>query len=65
MLTLSMLWALAWKLLLPALLLVALVDVLTQSQPQRIRRLSRAGLSQRAIAQRCAISRYRVRLVLA
>jgi hypothetical protein len=65
MLTLSMLWALAWKLLLPALLLVALVDVLTQSQPQYIRRLSRAGLSQRAIAQRCAVSRYRVRLVLA
>ena len=65
MLTLSMIWALAWKLLLPALLLVALVDVLTQSQPQRIRRLSRAGLSQRAIAQRCAVSRYRVRLVLA
>jgi hypothetical protein len=65
MLTLSMLWALAWKLLIPAVLLVALVDVLTQSQPQRIRRLSRAGLSQRAIAQRCAISRYRVRLVLA
>jgi len=65
MLTLSMLWALAWKLLLPALLLVALVDVLTQSQPQRIRRLARAGLSQRAIAERCQITRYRVRLVLA
>ena len=65
MLILSMLWALAWKLLLPALLLIALVDVLTQSPPQRIRRLSRAGLSQRAIAQRCAVSRYRVRLALA
>ena len=65
MLTLSMLWALTWKLLLPALLLIALVDVLTQTQPQRIRRLSRAGLSQRAVAQRCAVSRYRVRLALA
>ena len=65
MLTLSMLWAFAWKLLIPAVLLVALVDVLTQSQPQRIRRLSRAGLTQRAVAQRCAVSRYRVRLALA
>jgi hypothetical protein len=65
MLTFSMLWALAWKLLIPVFLLVALVDVLTQSQSQRIRRLSRAGLSQRVIAQRCAVSRYRVRLVLA
>ena len=65
MLTFSMLWALAWKLLLPALLLVALVDVLTQSQPQRIRRLARTGLSQRAIAERCGITRYAVRKVLA
>ena len=65
MLTLSMLWALAWKLLIPALLLIALVDVLTQSQPQRIRRLARAGLSQRAIAERCSITRYAVRKVLA
>jgi len=65
MLTLSALLAAALKLLLPALLLIALVDVLTQSQPQRIRRLARAGLSQRAIAERCQITRYRVRLVLA
>ena len=65
MLTLSMLWALAWKLLIPAVLLVALVDVLTQSQPQRIRRLARSGLSQRAIAERCRVTRYAVRKVLA
>jgi DNA-binding NarL/FixJ family response regulator len=65
MLTLSMLWAFAWKLLIPAVLLVALVDVLTQSRPQRIRRLARAGLSQRAIAERCQITRYAVRKVLA
>jgi hypothetical protein len=65
MLTLSMLWALAWKLLIPAVLLIALVDVLTQSQPQRIRRLARAGLSQRAIAERCQVTRYAVRKVLA
>jgi hypothetical protein len=38
---------------------------LTQSQPQRIRRLARAGLSQRAIAERCQITRYAVRKVLA
>ena len=66
MLTLSALLAAAFKLLLlPALLLIALVDVLTQSQPQRIRRLARAGLSQRAIAERCQITRYAVRKVLA
>jgi hypothetical protein len=65
MFTLSALLAAALKLLLPALLLIALVDVLTQSQPQRIRRLARAGLSQRAIAERCQITRYRVRSALA
>ena len=58
-------FALVWKLLLPALLLVAVVDVLTQSQPQRIRRLSRSGHSQRAIASRLGVSRYAVRLALA
>jgi hypothetical protein len=64
MLTLTALAAAFWKLLLPAVLLIAFVDVLTQSQPQRIRRLSRSGLSQRAIADRCGCSRYRVRLAL-
>jgi len=54
-----------WKLLLPLLLVVALLDVLTQTQPQRIRRLSRAGLSQRAIAQRLGVTRYRIRQALA
>jgi len=58
-------FALAWKLLLPALLLVALVDVLTQSQPQRIRRLARSGQSQRSIASRLGVSRYQVRQALA
>jgi DNA-binding NarL/FixJ family response regulator len=56
---------LVWKLLLPALLLVAIADALTQSQPQRIRRLSRSGYSQRAIASRLGVSRYAVRLALA
>ena len=56
---------LIWKLLLPALLLVAVVDVLTQTQPQRIRRLHRGGLSQRSIASRLGVSRYQVRMALA
>ena len=61
----SILLALVWKLLLPALLLVAVVDVLTQSQPQRIRRLHRSGQSQRAIASRLGVSRYQVQKALA
>jgi hypothetical protein len=54
-----------WKLLLPALVIVAIVDVLTQSPEQRIRRLRSAGCSQRAIAARLGISTYRVRKALA
>lgn len=66
MLTLSALWALAFKLLLPALLIVALVDVATQSQPQRIRRLYRSGrYSQRALADRLGITRHAVHAALA
>ena len=55
---------LVWKVFLPALFIVALVDVLTQTRSQRIRRLSRAGQSQRAIASRLGVSRYQVRLAL-
>ena len=66
MLTLSALLAAALKLLLPALLLVALVDVLTQSPQQRIRRLYRSGnYSQRTLAVRLGVSRYAVRSALA
>ena len=61
---LPILLALVWKLLLPALLIVALVDVLTQTRSQQIRRLSRAGQSQRSIASRLGVSRYAVRLAL-
>jgi Trp operon repressor len=61
----AFLFALAWKAFLPVLLLVALVDVLTQSRPQRIRRLHRAGLSQRSIASRLGVSRHQVKLALA
>ena len=37
----------------------------TETRSQRIRRLSRQGLSQRAIADRLGVSRYRVRCALA
>jgi hypothetical protein len=57
--------ALLWKLFLPALLFIAVVDVLSQSQPQRIRRLSRSGHSQRAIASQLGVSRYQVQKALA
>jgi DNA-binding CsgD family transcriptional regulator len=57
--------SLVWKVFLPALLLVAVVDVLTQTQPQRIRRLHRGGLSQRSIASRLGLSRYQVQKALA
>jgi DNA invertase Pin-like site-specific DNA recombinase len=60
----GILLALIWKLFIPAILLIALVDVLTQSQPQRIRRLVRAGQSQRAIASRLGVSRYQVQKAL-
>jgi DNA invertase Pin-like site-specific DNA recombinase len=61
---LSVLFALVWKFALPLILVIATVDVLTQSQPQRIRRLYRSGLSQRLIASRLGVSRYRVRMAL-
>lgn len=50
---------------LPLLLLVAVIDVLTMSQPRRVRMLRRSGLTQTAIADRLQISRYRVRCALA
>jgi len=61
----SLLFALTFKFLLPLLVLVALVDALTQTKQQRIRRLAMAGQSQRAIAERLGVTRYRVRLALA
>jgi DNA invertase Pin-like site-specific DNA recombinase len=61
----GIIFALVWKVFLPALLLVAIIDVLSQSQPQRIRRLVRAGHSQRAIASRLGVSRYQVQKALA
>lgn len=61
----TLLIALIFKLFLPLLVLIALVDLLSQTQPQRIRRLSTAGLSQTSIASRLGITRYRVRLAMA
>jgi len=47
------------------LAVVAVVDLLTMSQDRRVRMLSRAGHSQRAIASRLQITRHRVRQCLA
>ena len=46
------------------LAVVAVVDLLTMSQPRRIRMLARCGHSQRGIARRLKISRHRVRVAL-
>jgi hypothetical protein len=46
------------------LAIIAAVDLLTMSQPRRVRMLSRRGLSQRAIASRLGITRHRVRVAL-
>jgi DNA-binding CsgD family transcriptional regulator len=54
-----------WKLFLPLLLVVAVIDWLTASESRRVRVLHRTGLSQRQIADRLNITRYRVRVALA
>jgi hypothetical protein len=54
-----------WKLLIPMLLLVAVIDWLTASDDRRVRVLRRTGLSQHQIANRLNLSRYRVRKALA
>jgi hypothetical protein len=56
---------LIWKLFLPLLLVVAVIDWLTASDDRRVRILHRTGLSQRQIADRLNITRYRVRVALA
>ena len=61
----SLFIALIFKFLVPLLVLVALIDLLSQTQAQRIQRLSKAGNSQRSIAERLGVTRYRVRLALA
>ena len=66
MLSLSLTVALKWAAILSfsCLAIIAAVDLLTMSQPRRVRMLSRSGLSQRAIARRLKISRHRVRMAL-
>lgn len=54
-----------WFIILPLVLMVAIIDCLTQSPAQRVKRLSRTGLSQRVIADRMGLSRYKVRQLLA
>jgi hypothetical protein len=54
-----------WKLILPIVFVFALIDILTQTQPQRIRRLKKSGMSQLSIANKLGITRYKVRLALA
>jgi hypothetical protein len=54
-----------WKLLLPLLVLVAVLDWLTASTDRRVRLLHRTGLTQRQIADRLNVTRYRVRKALA
>ena len=54
-----------WKLFLPLLLVVAVIDWLTASEDRRIRILRRTGLSQRQISTRLNLTRYRVRQALA
>jgi len=61
----SLILAFTFKFFLPLLVLVALVDILSQTQSQKIQRLSKSGQSQRAIAERLGVTRYRVRLALA
>lgn len=52
--------AVAIVLLLPVIFILWL----TESQQQKVRRLRASGLSQRVIADRLQITRYRVRLAL-
>jgi DNA-binding NarL/FixJ family response regulator len=56
--------ALLWALF-PLLLVIVLLERVTESRQQQIRRLHRQGCSQRVIAERLAITRYRVRQALA
>ena len=54
-----------WKLLLPLLFVVAVIDCLTMTPDRRVRVLHSSGYSQRQIADRLNLTRYRVRQALA
>lgn len=62
---LATIFLILWKLFLPLLVTVAVLDWLTASEQRRVRILHRSGLSQRKIADRLSISRYRVSKALA
>ena len=53
-----------WKLFLPLLFLVAVIDWLTASTDRRVRILRTTGMSQKRIAERLNLSTYRVRKAL-
>lgn len=55
----------AYWLLLPLLVLLAVVLWASESRPQRIRRWRAAGMTQKAIAERLGCSVYQVRKALA
>ena len=57
--TCALLWAIT-----PLLVFVAVIYWLSETQPQRIRRLRQQGYSQRAIAERLGCTVYRVRQAL-
>jgi len=67
----DLLWALimtlslALWLIIPVLVLIAIVDLATASPARRARIWRHSGLSQRAIAEKLGVSRYRVRCYLA
>lgn len=56
---------LIWKLVLPALIIIAVVDWLTASDARRVKILHRTGMSQRRIAGKLNLTRYRVSRALA
>ena len=53
-----------WKLFLPLLFVIAVIDWLTASADRRVRVLRSTGMSQQQIAQRLNLSTYRVRKAL-
>jgi DNA-binding CsgD family transcriptional regulator len=55
----ALFWALA-----PLLIILAVIAWATETQPERIRRWRRQGLSQQRIAKRLGCSRWRVRQLL-
>jgi hypothetical protein len=54
-----------WKLFIPLLFAIALIDWLTASDERKVRILRRMGLTQMQIATRLNLTRYRVRKALA